>query len=258
MSSPGILSRRDGATIAYRRLAGGSPGVLFCAGFRSDMTGIKALFLEEYCRSRGHAFVRFDYFGNGGSSGDIALGTIGRWADDAVAVLDALTEGPQIIVGSSMGGWVILLAALARPERIHALVGVAAAPDFTEDLVWPRLTLVQQEECRRTGSVTVPSKYDPSGYSYALGLFEDGRRHLVMRDEIPLLCPVRLLHGMLDDGVPWQRSLRLAERLASRDVVVTLIKEGDHRLSKEGDLARLAAVLDELLSRDKRNSPGSQ
>ena len=258
MSSPGILARHDGGTIAYRRLAGGPPGVLFCAGFRSDMTGTKALFLEGYCRSRGRAFVRFDYFGHGGSSGDIALGTIGRWADDAVAVLDALTEGPQIIVGSSMGGWVMLLAALARPERVHALVGVAAAPDFTEDLVWPRLTLEQQEECRRTGSVTVPSKHDPSGYAYALGLFEDGRRHLVMRDEIPLLCPVRLLHGMLDDGVPWQTSLRLAERLASRDVVVTLIKEGDHRLSKEGDLARLAAVLDELLSRDERNSPGSQ
>ena len=258
MSSPGILTRHDGATIAYRQLAGRSPAVLFCAGFRSDMTGTKASFLEGYCRSCGHAFVRFDYFGHGGSSGDIALGTIGRWADDAVAVLDALTKGRQIIVGSSMGGWVMLLAALARPERVHALVGVAAAPDFTEDLVWPRLDERQRQECRRTGGVTVPSKYDPGGYTYQYGLFQDGRQHLVMRDEIPLLCPVRLLHGMLDDGVPWQTSLRLAERLASRDVVVTLIKEGDHRLSKEGDLARLAAVLDELLSRDERNSPGSQ
>ncbi len=247
MSSPGILARHDGATIAYRRLAGGSPGVLFCAGFRSDMTGTKALFLEGYCRSRGHAFVRFDYFGHGGSSGDIALGTIGRWADDAVAVLDALTEGPQIIVGSSMGGWVMLLAALARAERTQALVGIAGAPDFTEELVWPRLDARQQQECRRTGSITLPSKYDPGGYAYALGLFEDGRRHLVMRDEIPLLCAVRLLHGMLDDAVPWQTSLRLAERLASRDVIVTLIKEGDHRLSNAADLARLAATLDELL-----------
>ncbi len=176
MSSPGILARHDGATIAYRRLAGGSPGVLFCAGFRSDMTGTKALFLEGYCRSRGHAFVRFDYFGHGGSSGDIALGTIGRWADDAVAVLDALTEGPQIIVGSSMGGWVMLLAALARAERTQALVGIAGAPDFTEELVWPRLDARQQQECRRTGSITLPSKYDPGGYAYALGLFEDGRR----------------------------------------------------------------------------------
>jgi pimeloyl-ACP methyl ester carboxylesterase len=257
MSSPGILTRRDGATIAYRRLAGRSPGVLFCAGFRSDMTGTKASFLEGYCRSRGHAFVRFDYFGHGASSGEVAPGTIGgtigRWADDAVAVLDVLSEGPQIIVGSSMGGWVMLLAALARTDRVQALVGIAAAPDFTEDLVWPRLTPAQQEECRRTGSVTLPSKYDPSGYTYTLGLFEDGRRHLVMRAEIPLTCPVRLLHGMLDAAVPWQTSLRLAERLASRDVVVTLVKEGDHRLSKEADLARLAATLDEMLSADDRS-----
>jgi len=147
------------------------------------MTGTKASFLEGYCRSRGYAFVRFDYFGHGASSGEVAPGTIGRtigrWADDAVAVLDALTEGPQIIVGSSMGGWVMLLAALARTDRVQALVGIAAAPDFTEDLVWPRLTPEQQEECRRTGSVTLPSKYDPSGYTHTLGLFEDGRRHVI-------------------------------------------------------------------------------
>jgi pimeloyl-ACP methyl ester carboxylesterase len=211
------------------------------------MTGTKASFLEEYCRRRGQAFVRFDYFGHGASSGDIAQGTIGRWAEDAVAVLDALTEGQQILVGSSMGGWVILLAALARAERIHGLVGIAAAPDFTEDLVWPRLDAAQQQECRETGRVTLPSKYNPDGYTHTLGLLEDGRRHLVTRAEIPLLCPVRLLHGVLDDAVPWATSLRLAERLASPDVVVTLVKEGDHRLSTDPDLARLAATLDELI-----------
>jgi pimeloyl-ACP methyl ester carboxylesterase len=216
------------------------------------MTGTKASFLEGYCRSRGHAFVRFDYFGHGGSSGEIALGTIGRWVEDTVAVLDALTEGPQIIVGSSMGGWVMLLAALARPDRVQALVGIAAAPDFTEDLVWQRLDVSQQQECRETGSITLPSKYDPAGYTQTLGLFEDGRRHLVMRQQIPLRCPARLLHGMRDDAVPWQTSLRLAERLASRDVIVTLVKGGDHRLSSEADLARLAATLDELLARDER------
>jgi pimeloyl-ACP methyl ester carboxylesterase len=211
------------------------------------MTGTKASFLEEYSRRRGQAFVRFDYFGHGASSGDIALGTIGRRAEDAVAVVDALTEGPQILVGSSMGGWIILLAALARAERMHAIVGIAAAPDFTEDLAWPRLDAAQQQECRETGRVTLPSKYDPDGYTYQFGLFEDGRRHLIMRAEIPLLCPVRLLHGMLDDAVPWRTSLRLAERLASPDVVVTLVKEGDHRLSDKPGLARLAATLDELL-----------
>jgi pimeloyl-ACP methyl ester carboxylesterase len=220
--------------------------VVFLGGFRSDMTGTKALFLEAHCRRRGHACVRFDYFGHGRSSGDIALGTIGRWAEDTVAVLDELTEGRQILVGSSMGGWIMLLAALARTERIHALVGVAAAPDFTEDL-WLRLDPAQRKECRETGAVTLPSRYDPIGYTHQLRQFEDGRRHLVTRAEIPLACPVRLLHGMLDDAVPWQTSLRLAEQLEGRDVTVTLIKEGDHRLSSAADLARLAATLDELL-----------
>ncbi len=193
------------------------------------MTGTKALFLEDFCRRRGQAFVRFDYFGHGASSGDVALGTIGGWAEDAVAVLDSLTEGPQILVGSSMGGWIMLLAARARTKRVRALVGVAAAPDFTEDLVWPRLSPTQQRELRESGAVTLPSEYDPAGYTYRLGLFEDGKRHLVMREAITLECPVRLLHGM-------------------RDVVVTLVKDGDHRLSREAELARLSRTLDALLS----------
>jgi pimeloyl-ACP methyl ester carboxylesterase len=248
MSSIGILPRPGGATIAYHRLAGSAPGVVFLGGFRSDMTGTKALFLEDFCRRRGRAFVRFDYFGHGASSGDAALGTIGGWAEDAVAVLDSLTEGPQILVGSSMGGWIMVLAALARTERVRALVGVAAAPDFTEDLVWPRLSPTQQQELRDCGAVTSPSEYDPAGYTYRLGLFEDGRRHLVMREAIALDCPVRLLHGMRDVAVPWQRSLSLAERLDSRDVAVTLVKDGDHRLSSKADLARLGRTLDALLS----------
>jgi pimeloyl-ACP methyl ester carboxylesterase len=250
---PSILPRHDGATIAYRRLAGSASGIVFLSGFRSDMTGTKAAFLDEYCRRRGHAYVRFDYFGHGISSGDLALGTIGRWVDDTLAVLDALTEGQQILVGSSMGGWIMLLAALTRIERIQALVGVAAAPDFTEDLLWSRLDAAQRKECCETGAITLPSQYDLRGYTFQLGLFEDGRRHLVMRAEIPLLCPVRLLHGLLDDAVPWQTSLRLAHRLTSRDVVVTLVKEGDHRLSSEADLALLAATLDELLRPDQRS-----
>jgi pimeloyl-ACP methyl ester carboxylesterase len=248
MSSFDILPRRDGAAIAYRRLTGRNPGVVFLGGFRSDMTGTKASFLEEYCRRCGHAYLRFDYFGHGASSGDIALGTIGRWAEDAVAVLDALTEDRQILIGSSMGGWLMLLAALARPERIHALVGIAAAPDFTEDL-WLRLDEAQRRACRQTGALTLPSKYDANGYTHSLTLFEDGRRHLVMGGELPLACPVRLLHGMLDDAVPWRTSLNLAERLASRDVAVTLVKGSDHRLSSSADLTQLAATLDELLGR---------
>jgi len=212
------------------------------------MTGTKALFLEDYCRHRGHAYLRFDYFGQGASSGDAALGTIGRWAQDALAVLDSLTQGRQILVGSSMGGWIMLLAALARTERIHALVGIAAAPDFTEDLVWPRLDSPQQRELREIGAITLPSVYDSAGYTYRLILFEDGKRHLVMREPIALDCPVRLLHGMCDASVPWQTSLKLAERLTSRDVALTLVKDGDHRLSSKADLARLGRTLDELLS----------
>lgn len=221
---------------------------MFFGGFRSDMTGTKALFLEEYCRRRGQAFVRFDYFGHGVSSGDPALGTVGRFAQDAVAILDSLTGGRQILIGSSMGGWIMLLAALARPSRVHGLVGVAAAPDFTEDLVWPRLDPAQRRELHDTGAVTLPSEYDPAGYTYCLSMFEDGRRHLVMREAIALECPVRLLHGMQDTAVPWQTSLSLAERLESHDVAVTLVKDGDHRLSREADLARLAGTLDGLIS----------
>lgn len=250
--APAILARPDGATIAYHRLAGGTPGVVFLGGFRSDMTGTKAVFLEDYCRRRGHACLRFDYFGHGASSGDFAQGSIGRWAEDAVAALDELTEGPQILVGSSMGGWIMLLAARARPERVRALVGVAAAPDFTEDLFWARLDLATQQAFRAAGVITLPSEYDPAGYTYRMDLFEEARRHLVMREEIALDCPVRLLHGMRDDSVPWQTSVRLAERIRGRDVAVTLVKDGDHRMSAPQDLARLAGTLDELLGVSNR------
>jgi pimeloyl-ACP methyl ester carboxylesterase len=146
-----------------------------------------------------------------------------------------------------MGGWIMLLAALARPSRIHALVGIAAAADFTEDLILPRLDPDQQRQLRETSAVTLPSEYDPAGYTYRLSFLEDGKRHLVMRRAVALDCPVRLLHGMSDASVPWQTSLTLAERLASRDVVVTLIKDGNHRLSREADLERLGRTLDDLL-----------
>jgi pimeloyl-ACP methyl ester carboxylesterase len=244
-----ILPRHDGATIAYHRVAGISPGIVFLGGFRSEMTGSKALFLEDYCRRRGHGFVRFDYFGHDASSGVFAQGTIGRFAEDAIAVVDSLSEGKQILVGSSMGGWIMLLAARARLERIHALVGVAAAPDFTEELFWARLDAAQEREFRERGVISLPSEYDPAGYTYCISFFEEAKRHLVMRRPIGILCPVRLLHGMRDQSVPWRTSLDLAERLESRDVTLTLVKEGDHRLSSTADRARLGATLDALLGR---------
>ena len=210
------------------------------------MTGVKALYLEDYCRRRGRAYLRFDHFGHGASSGDITRGTVGRWAADALGVLDQLTQGPQILVGSSMGGWIMLLTAIARASRIHALVGIAAAPDFTEDLLWPRLDEAQRQALRDYSAVTLPSNYDAAGYTCRRELLEDGKNHLLLRGPIPLDCPVRLLHGLSDASVPWQTSLRLAERLTSDDVVVTLVKGGDHRLSAPADLVRLAATLDAL------------
>ena len=247
-SGAGSLARPDGASIAYRRLEGQTPGIVFMGGFRSDMTGTKALFLEDYCRRHGREYVRFDYFGHGASSGDFARGTIGRWREDAIAVIDSLTEGPQILVGSSMGGWIMLLAALARPRRVAALVGIAPAPDFTEGLLPKRLTPEQRQEIEDTGVVVLSSDYDPAGYLYTRALIEDGRQHLLLGGPIPLDVPVRLLHGFDDASVPWQLSLRLAEHLRSRDVVVTLVKGGDHRLSSDADLARLAQTLDALLA----------
>lgn len=245
---PQSLARPDGATIAYHRLAGAPPGVVFLGGYRSDMSGTKALFLEDYCRARGRAYVRFDYFGHGRSSGDFALGTISRWRDDAIAIIDSLTEGPQILVGSSMSGWIMLLAALARRERMAALVGIAGAPDFTEELLWPRLSPAQRAAIIEQGAILLPSDYDPAGYLYTRALIEDGRRHLLLGGPIPLDLPVRLLHGMQDRSVPWQLSLRLAERLVVGDVVASFVKDGDHRLSRPADLARLAQTLDALAS----------
>src|SRR5262245_42125719 len=202
MRPPETLARPGGATIAYRRLRGRAPGIVFLGGFRSQMTGLKALFPEDYCRRTGRAYLRFDYFGHGASSGDPIHGTIGHWLADATAVLDALTEGLQILVGSSMGGWIMVLAALARTERVHALVGIAAAPDFTADLLWPRLEPAQRAELMANGSTTLPSDYDPAGYIIGRALTEDGKRHLVLRGTIAIDCPVRLLHGLCDISVP--------------------------------------------------------
>jgi len=246
-AAPSFLERPDGACLAYRRVAGRAPGVVFMGGFMSDMTGTKAAFLEEHARARGHAFVRFDYRGHGASSGRFEDGTIGRWAEDAIAVLDALTEGPQVLVGSSMGGWLMLLAALARPARVAALVGLAAAPDFTEDLLWASWDQPTRDRLLRDGVVHLPGTYDDAPYTVTRALIEDGRRHLLLRGPIALSCPVRLLQGMADPDVPWRTAPALAERLTAADVTVTLAKDGDHRLSRPQDLALLGRTLDDVL-----------
>ncbi|MBM3585787.1 MAG: alpha/beta hydrolase [Alphaproteobacteria bacterium] len=246
--APAFLDRPDGQRVAYHRLAGRGPGVVFLGGFMSDMTGTKALALEEHCRTAGRAFVRFDYLGHGASSGRFEDGTIGRWADDALAVLDALTEGPLVLVGSSMGGWIMLLAARARPDRVAGLAGIAAAPDFTEDLLWGAWDEPTRARLLRDGHIRVPSLYGAAPYTITRELVEEGRAHRLLGAPIPIRCPVRLLQGMVDLDVPWATALRLAERLESKDVTVTLIKDGDHRLSREQDLTRLMAMVDGLVS----------
>ncbi len=244
---PAILTREDGATIAYRRRTGRLPGIVFLGGFNSDMTGTKAAALDAFCGARGQAFLRFDYFAHGASSGDFAEATIGRFLGDTIAVIDRLTDGKLVLVGSSIGGWLMILAALARPERIAALVGIAAAPDATEDLMWQRFPFDLREQIMATGSARIPSAYSETGYLITRKLIEEARAHLVMREPIALDCPVRLLHGMADPDVPWQTSLELADRVASRDAQVLLVKDGDHRLSRRGDLDLLMRTVNALL-----------
>jgi pimeloyl-ACP methyl ester carboxylesterase len=213
------------------------------------MTGTKASGLEVYCAGRGQPYVRFDYFGHGQSSGRFEDGCLSRWLDDALAVLDALTDGPQILVGSSMGGWIMLLAALARPDRVAGLVGIAAAPDFTEELIWNRLGKDDRHRLLTNGSITQASDYPPGAMRLTRQLIEDGRRHLLLGGSIAIRCPIRLLHGMADADVPWQTSLRLTQQVKSTDAVLSLVKDGDHRMSRPQDIDRLFAMIDELIGR---------
>jgi pimeloyl-ACP methyl ester carboxylesterase len=238
--------RLDGR-LAWARLPGRLPGVVFLPGFRSDMQGSKALALRDHCISTGRTLLRFDYSGHGESAGRFEDGTIGQWAADAIAVFDALAEGPQVLVGSSMGGWIALLLARARPERIAGLIGIAPAPDFTETLLWPALSEAERAEIMDRGVLHMPSQYgEPTPITRAL--VEDGKRQNVMGSPIPLRCPVRILHGMQDPDVPWRHALRLVDTLEGGDVRLYLVKDGDHRLSRPEDLRLLTETLDALLA----------
>lgn len=244
---PSYLTKPDGARIAYHGTPGQAPGIVFLGGFASDMTGTKAMALEAHAKARGQAFLRFDYQGHGQSSGAFEDGTIGIWHSDALAVIDAKTEGKQILVGSSMGGWMMLLTAVHRPDKIAGLVGIAPAPDFTEDLMWPGFSEEIRETLRRDGVYHEPSEYSDEPYTITMKLIEEGRNHLLLRDRLAINAPVRLLHGMADPDVPYQLSLRIADHVDSPDVRVQLIKDGDHRLSTERDLAILTSTIDALL-----------
>lgn len=239
----------NGERIAFCRTEGRGPGILWLGGFRSDMNGTKAQAVAAWAGSKGYANLRFDYFAHGSSTGEFVQGTISRWRDDALAVLDGLAQGPQIVVGSSMGGWIALLLARLRPERFAGLLLIAPAPDFTEVLMWERMPPGARGRLMEDGVLQLPAEYPgPDGpYSITRALIEDGRRHLILGKSFAPPFPVRILHGMADRDVPWQNTLRLVETMEG-DVTVTFVKRGDHRLSTPSDLELLERMLETLLT----------
>jgi len=242
----GTVARPDGTPLAFAALPGTGPTVVFLGGFHSDMEGSKALHLRDHCAARGRAFLRLDYSGHGSSGGVFEEGTIGAWAGDAALVIEARAPGPVVLVGSSMGGWIALLLARRWGEaRVRGLIGIAAAPDFTELLIRPALTAEHRATLARDGVLREPSEYgDPIPITQRL--LADGAENLVLPGPIPYAGPVRLLQGMADPDVPWGHALRIMEALPGPDAELTLIKDGDHRLSRPQDLALLVRVLEAL------------
>ena len=237
--------------LAYNQTTGAWPGVVFLCGHGSDMQGNKALFLEQWALQRGISFLRFDYSGHGQSGGKFLETNISDWTRDTIGILDNLTNGPQILVGSSLGGWLMLNVALKRPERIAALVGIAAAPDFTEDLIWNTLNTSEKAAFEKTGKIDISNPYSSDLIRYPYHLIQDGRKHLKLRNSLPILKPVRLVHGLADAEVPWETSVKLATCLESDDVIMHFDKAATHRFSEESHLSFLAAILDDLVEKLK-------
>lgn len=244
MAATSFLDTPQGRRLAYHKTEGDGPCIVFLGGLKSDMEGTKAVHLEVWARARGRAFLRFDYSGHGESSGSFEEGCIGDWHQDTLAAVDALTQGPLIPVGSSMGGWQALLLARALPERIAAMVTIAAAPDFTEDGYWASFTEDQKRALDRVGHVELPSDYmEP--YVITKRMIEDGRRHLVLRAPLPLPFPVRCLQGTDDTAVSTETALRLLDHAECPDMRLTLVKDADHRFSDGPCLGLIeAAILD--------------
>jgi len=248
MRDPSWFEAAAGRRLAYHRTEGAGPGVIFLGGFKSDMEGTKALWLEAWARARGRACLRFDYSGHGQSSGVFTEGCIGDWVADARAVLEGLSEGPQILVGSSMGGWIALLLAQAWPARVVGLVTIAAAPDFTEDSMWAGFDAAEREVLMTEGQVALPSEYG-APYIITRRLIEEGRANLVLRSPLDLPFPVRFLHGTADRDVEMAVALRLLEHATGPDMRLTLVKGADHRFSDPDCLALIGAALDEVSAR---------
>jgi pimeloyl-ACP methyl ester carboxylesterase len=260
MKTHEVFEPGDGRKIAYHKLpASGAgvnaPGVVFLGGFKSDMAGTKAVHLEAWAQALGLAFLRFDYTGHGESSGDFLDGCIGEWAQDAFDAVSARTTGPQILVGSSMGGWISLLLARRMPERIAGLVGIAAAPDFTENGMWAGFSDAEREALLRDGRVEQPSDYSDEPYILTRKLIEDGRNHLVLTAPLPLPFPVRLLHGTADADVPMEWTLRLLDHATGPDIHATFVQGADHRMSSDADLTLITETVEEVLKRDAASRP---
>ena len=251
MSAPSFLITDQGRNIAYHQTAGQGPGVVFLGGLRSDMTGTKALFLQDWAAARSRAFLRFDYSGHGQSSGRFEDGAIGDWFEDAKAAL-ALTTGPQILVGSSMGGWIALLLARAMPDRIAGLVGIAAAPDFTEDGYWAEFDETQQKTLLKTGYLAMKSEYSDIPTIITRRLIEDGRNHLVLRSPLHLPFATRFLQGTDDPDVPPSVATALLNHAHGPDIQLSLVKGADHRFSSPDCLALIASTLDDVSQRSAR------
>jgi pimeloyl-ACP methyl ester carboxylesterase len=238
--------------IAVRARAGSAPGLLWLGGFNSDMKGTKALALDAWAAEHGRACVRFDYSGHGESGGKFIDGTIGRWLEESLAVFEQFCRGPQVVIGSSMGGWMALLLAREVAKRsqgasLAGLVLIAPAPDFTEELMWKGFSPAIRQEIESKGVWMRPSEYgDGSPYPITRALIEDGRHHLLLGGSIEVGCPVRILQGAKDPDVPWRHAFSLAHRLPADDVVLTMIQDGDHRLSRPQDIARIIAAVAEI------------
>lgn len=241
-----VLTTPEGRKIAYHQSQGAGPGVVFLGGFRSDMSGTKAVYLEDWARASGRAFLRFDYSGHGQSSGDFLDGGIGDWCADARAAVDHLTTGPQILVGSSMGGWISLLMARAMPARVAGLVTIAAAPDFTEDSMWNGFDASQRAALQETGQVALPSEYSDEPYIITRKLIEDGRNNLVLPTPLPLPFPTRFLQGTDDVDVPVSVALKLMDHVGGPDIRLSLVKGADHRFSSPDCLAMITAAISEI------------
>ncbi|MBW0157427.1 alpha/beta hydrolase [Sedimentimonas flavescens] len=243
-----FITTPEGRRIAYAKTEGGGPGIVFLHGFKSDMQGTKVLALEDWARARGRAFLRFDYSGHGQSDGEFSDGAIGDWFEDARDTIRALTDGPQVLVGSSMGGWIALLLARHHPELVAGLVTIAAAPDFTEDGYWSSFDKAERRALEEVGYVDVPSDYGEP-YRITRRLINEGRNRLVLRDPLSLNFPVRCLQGTDDDAVPVEWATRLLAHAQSPDMRLTLVKGADHRFSEPDDLALIEQTVAEVLGR---------